>query len=216
MDDPQHGGAYGACAYKTLTYALSHATHQIALQTGVYTPATETFPIVLNGVQALTCKYLTSGSATLRGSTGSTSAAVIFQGTNNALYDCNVDCNTSGVGGVGVQITATGASTATGSGHTISSCDIGKCGGYAIQTFNNINNVAVYTSKMHDSYGGVIFNTPADGCQLVNNSFSNNTGSAGYDIRCGDASAVVTGNGNTNAGTSSGKPTCLSCGNCPF
>jgi hypothetical protein len=46
-DDTNHGGAYGHCGYKTLTYALAHATGQTALQTAIYSPSSgETFPIV--------------------------------------------------------------------------------------------------------------------------------------------------------------------------
>jgi hypothetical protein len=53
-DDLDHGGAPGASAYRTITYALEHASATIHLGAGTYDAAGgEQFPIVLHGAQIL-------------------------------------------------------------------------------------------------------------------------------------------------------------------
>src|SRR6185369_6110175 len=85
-DDAEHGGAYGPCGYKTLTYALATAT---------YTTATETFPIILNGVQKLLCNTNNAGPATIRGmglySPTGYNTSIVIAGSNNAITNCIVD-----------------------------------------------------------------------------------------------------------------------------
>ena len=53
-DDLEHGGAAGDSAYRTITYALRHASATIHLDDGEYSSASgEQFPLVLTGAQAL-------------------------------------------------------------------------------------------------------------------------------------------------------------------
>ncbi len=205
-DDDKHGGALGACAYKTLTYALAHATGQIALPAATtYSPTTETFPIILTGNQQLLCA---ATSTVIQGKGLDTATGyqttVVFRGTRNALNNCKVDGN--GGGGYCVHITASGSSSS--SPHTITGSDIGNCGGTAI-TIRNANNVTVTTSSIHNSQIGVSWLGPNTGGSMLNNTFKANSIA---DIQCSVADPGVTGSGNTALGVLY----CSQCGNCPF
>jgi hypothetical protein len=136
-DDASHGTGYGHCGYKTLTYALAHATGQIALQTAVYSAAAgETMPIVLTGSQDILCNYANQGPATLRGKgldngPGGTfvNVTVAIHGPKNAVYNCNID----GSGGTGFCVAVTTSGPSAIDPHQVIGADIGNCGGVAIQ-----------------------------------------------------------------------------------
>jgi hypothetical protein len=207
-DDLDHGGGYGSCGYKTLTYALSHSTGQVALQKATYSPSTETFPITLHGIQQILCQYLISAPATIQGKglskTSNENISVEFAGTNNGFFDCIVN----GGGGTGycVEVTGAGASPE----HFISGADISNCGGYGIAVDQGVTNMSVDSSTLHGSLGGVSWHGSNSG-QMVSNSFSGNSSD---DIFCVDSEPNV--NGNSNTGSVGGKPSCLNCGHCPF
>jgi hypothetical protein len=208
-DDATHGGAFGNCAYKTLTYALAHATGQIALATATYSPQSgETFPIVLKGNQGLLCKYTTSSPATIQGKGLYTQSyvniAVAFEGTQNALYDCIVN----GGGGTGFCMEVHSSGTSSIMSHLISGANIGNCGGVAVQVDTNFGNLSILNSTFHDSLGVFWVGTNAGGF-MQNNTFSANT----TDIQCQNADTGVTGSGNHRGG---GNTVCVTCGNCPF
>ena len=207
-DDAVHGSAFGACAYKSLTFALTRATGQIALQATTYSPTTETFPIILTGSQQLLCKYTTATSAVIQGKGLDTvtgyQTTVAFRGSRNALNNCKVDGN--GGGGYCVHITASGSFSS--SPHSITGSDIGNCGGTAI-TIRYANNVTVTSSSIHNSQIGVSWLGPNTGGSMLNNTFKANSSS---DIQCSVADPGVTGSGNTALGG----VYCMQCGNCPF
>ena len=210
-DDANHGGAYRNCGYKTLTYALAHATGQIALQTAIYSPQSgETFPIVLSGTQQLLCKFGIATSATIRGKAQYPkiliNVSVAFEGTQNALFDCKID----GGGGLGYCVDVFSSGSAFPQQHSFSSVDIGNCGGTAILVENGVNNVSVMNSTIHDSQLGTFWAGSNTGGSMSNNSYATNM----TDIQCSGADPGVTGSGNT--GMTSGKPSCVTCGNCPF
>jgi len=203
-DDPNHGGGYGSCGYKTLTYALTRAKGQIALQTATYSPASgETLPFVLKDTQQLLCKYMTTAPAKIEGRGiflgVNANVNVAFIGTQNGLKDCIVD----GVSGAGYCIDVF-ASAAAASPHTITNVDVGNCGGSAIHVENNISNLVVNGSKIHDSGTGIFWVGTNTG-SMGSNVFTNN----GFDIYCQNADLGVTGSGNT-------APSCQACGHCPF
>jgi hypothetical protein len=111
-DDLQHGGAPGAGAFRTITFALAHASATIHLDDGTYDHASgETFPLALAGAQVL------SGGTSLGAHVvGDSSVATIqLGGTANQLVD--VDVSTSlGAGSFAacVAIGTTGAHAITG------------------------------------------------------------------------------------------------------
>jgi hypothetical protein len=196
-DDAQHGGGPGSCAYKTITYAAAHAGGDIVLAKATYQAPAETFPLVLDGTRKLLCN-----GATLRGSGGGNKDTVEFQGTANGLDQCVVDGQQAGSMCVYVSH-ASGA----GAVHTISKCDIQKCGFTAVYVASG--NLSVSGSVIHEA--------PLDGIlwygttgSMTGNQFSGNT----RDITCpATTSAGITGSGNTSAG---GAPVCSMCANCPF
>jgi hypothetical protein len=210
-DDANHGGAYGHCGYKTLTYALAHATGQIALQTATYSPSSgETFPIVLKGQQALLCKFTTASPATIQGKAKydkiQISVSVAFEGTQNSLFNCIIN----GGGGTGYCVDVFSSGSAFPQTHLISTADIGNCGGSAVQVESGTGNLSVQSSTLRNSLLGVFWAGSNAGGTMQNNSFSANT----TDIQCSGADTGVTGSG--NHASAGGSPSCVTCGNCPF
>jgi hypothetical protein len=219
-DDLDHGGAYGRCGFKTLTYALAHATGEIALQTATYAAATEHFPIVLTGTQQLLCKYKNSGAATIQGTapyarTG-TATAIALEGTQNVIDACHV-----------TDLTYSGTTCVLlySNGHAIRNADLGPCGttsGIAVYALAGVGSFSVASTRMHDSHIGAFLIGSNTGT-LQSNTFAANWAE---DITCGASGDAgfgsVAGSGNTSdfggndAGISPGKPNCTYCPNCPF
>src|SRR5262249_54065177 len=96
MDSIDHGAGPGPCAYKTITYALQHATGPIALAKATYSAASgETLPFILNGTQSLLCDGAGNGDrATLSGegvcAEFTSDLCTVFFNGNNGLSDCIV------------------------------------------------------------------------------------------------------------------------------
>jgi hypothetical protein len=209
-DDLNHGGNFGSCGYKTLTYALAHATGQIALQTATYSPSTETFPIVLHGVQQILCQYTTASPATISGKGLYTpieeNISVAFEGTQNALFSCVVN----GGGGIGYCVVVNSNGSAFPQTHAIEGSNIGNCGGSAVEIEDNMSNISIDNSTLHDSLLGTFWAGTNTGGNMSNNTFTNNT----TDIQCQNADLGVNGSG--NHGSVNGKPSCVTCGHCSF
>jgi hypothetical protein len=216
-DDVIHGGGYGTCGYRTLTYALTQATGAIALQTAIYSAASgETFPIILKGTQKLFCKYMTATGATIRGM-GTRApigewVSVLFEGTSNALYDCFVD-GFQQANSTCVRIRGANASAATP--HEIRGADIGNCPNGAIYVEDS-GHVMIADNKLHDGRSGigwVAATVPGDSIigQMVNNSFS---ATQAFDIGCNGPLPNVNGYGNLLSTTAT--TACYSCANCPY
>lgn len=214
-NDATHGGGYGNCGYKTLTYALTQATGQIALQSGTYSAASgETFPIVLRGTQQLLCMFPpVTSPARIQGKgldpTDFVNVVIGFHGTENGFFDCVVDGTGTGTGNC-VDVVTSGASSAVG--HFISNANVGNCGGTAINVDGNVSNVTVTNTAIHDSLGGVLWTGTNTGSALTGNSFSAN---GSQDIRCTTTDTGVIGSGNI-AASDGGKPSCQTCAGCPF
>src|SRR6266542_2421713 len=210
-DDANHGGAYGHCGYKTLTYALAHATGQIALRTATYSPQSgETFPIVLRGQQALLCNFSNASPATIQGKGKYDKilidVSVAFEGTQNSLYNCVID----GGGGNGYCLDVFSSGSTFPQTHIVTGANIGNCGGTAVLVENGRNNLSIQSSTLHNSLVGVFWAGSNAGASMQNNSFSANT----TDIQCSGTDTGVTGSG--NHGATGGSPICTRCGNCPF
>lgn len=202
-DDPMHGGAPGACAYRTLTYALSQATGSIRMQPVEYSEATgETLPFVLTGSQRLRCwNDNEQAAATLSGNgvQGTSTATVAMTGAQNVVADCILVG-----GGADHCIVVTGDASA-GDGHEIgyvstSGCDNGvMVTGVGNGVYIHENTIAGNTTA------GLAFSGGDKIGFIQNNTFSGN----GTDITCSNPSPEL-------GGDSNGSPTCTGCQNCPF
>ena len=152
---------------------------------------------MLTGGQKLLCN-----GATLRGSGGGNKDTVEFQGTSNGLDQCTIDGQQ--LGSMCVYVSHPSAS---GSVHTISKCDIQKCGVTAVYVASG--SLTISGSSIHEApLDGILwYGTPGS---MTSNQFSGNT----RDISCPTpANSTVTGSGNTSSG---GPTTCYMCSNCPF
>jgi hypothetical protein len=199
-DDPQHGGAAGACAFKTITYALTVATGPVFVAAGTYSSASgETLPFVLGGHQGLFCK-----NATLRGEAthGSTRANLVLQGTANAVNGCTIVGNAKS----GACIIV--ASDGSGGGHDLESLDVSSCGDAAVRVQGT--QVTIANSSFYDSARGVVWEATDPTGDLDGNWFDNNTD---VDIACTGADTSVTGTGNQDG---AGVMSCAGCSMCPF
>jgi hypothetical protein len=223
MDLPNHGGvtgsaSFGACAYKTLTYALSQTTQaQIALASGEYDAASgETFPIVLTGNQSILCQYPTPQNVTIKGKGTyakiGIAVTIAFEGVTNQIYGCTID----GGGGIGYCVDVNSQGNATGSGnHGLYGATVQNCGGNAVNVETTGGGLTVSSTIITNSLDGIGFATSTDQspASIINNSFS---GNSAHDFQCQGTSSdpSVTGSGNTEPGGLA--PTCIGCKNCPF
>jgi hypothetical protein len=201
VDDPSHGGAPGACAYRTITYALANAPRRIAVAAGTYSAATgETLPFILSGRQGLFCTDATlAGQAPYQNAR----ATAVLTGTANTLSDCTF------VGDDRSGACVLVASDGTRAGHDLEGLDVSHCGDVGVAIEGTL--VQVADGFFHDSDRGVAWTTNADPTgELNDNTFANN---AIEDIECTQADDNVTGGGNQD-GTD--VPTCDGCGMCPF
>lgn len=215
-DDADHGTAYGACAYKTLAFALENATGEIALQTATYTPvgvdggAAAAFR--LQGAQKLLCKHQTAGRARLsgKGVFGTVQTVVAMTGGDNALIDCVVDGQGPTVPGYCIDVTASGTAAAP---HRVKNTEITNCGnGSAINVEQDISYVVLEGSNIHDHGGtGIFWIGNTAGGDMTNNVFTNN----GTDVQCQTANPGLTGTGNTKGGGGN-IATCVGCSKCFF
>jgi Protein of unknown function (DUF1565) len=201
VDDVSHGGGPGACAYRTITFAIAHAHRYISVAAGTYSvSAGETLPLVLTGRQAILCSGATIDG---QGVYDSTRATIVFSGTANVVQGCQVVGDDQPGACVLVE------SDATNSGHLLEAVDVSHCGDAAVRIEGTL--VDVEDSKFHDSDRGVSWSYGLVG-DISNNTYSNNVFD---DIACddGDPDDGVGGTNNTDAAVAA---TCTGCGNCPF
>jgi hypothetical protein len=202
VDAPDHGGP-GACAYKTIGYALARATGQISLAQATY--SNEAWPLVLTGSQLLACNPNGTGRATIKMVQPVGSDVIQLTGNQNELTDCIVNCNANNV--YGIDITTSGASTSLA--QVLSNLDIGDCenGGVIVEPY--VLNVRVTNSFIHSASFGIIWDSGSTG-QMLTNSFSTN-----QDVICQDNSpSGPTGTGNTDSSQPANQVSCSHCANC--
>ncbi|HEX4447581.1 MAG TPA: DUF1565 domain-containing protein [Polyangiaceae bacterium] len=199
-DDSTHGGGPGACAYRTITYALANAPRRIAVASGTYSAATgETLPFVLTGRQGIFCTNATlAGQARFQG----TEATAVLDGTENVLSDCTLVGNDRS--GACVIV----ASDGNRAGHDLEALDVSRCGdvGVAIEG----TNVRVADGFFHDSDRGVAWGATDPTGELMDNTFANDPLD---DIECTAGDGNVTGTGNLDGADVA---TCDGCNMCPF
>jgi hypothetical protein len=200
VDDDSHGGSPGACAYKTITFALTRAVRNIAVAAGTYSEAGgETLPLILTGRQGLVCtNAIISGQARYE----SSRATVVFDGTANGLSGCTV---------VGTDLPGACVfveSDGTKSGHVIESADVSHCADYGVRIGGTL--VEIDDSSFHDSDTAISWSGSSMG-DVSNNTFANN---AFDDIECDDTPSDDISGSNNVDGT--GDATCTGCSGCPF
>jgi hypothetical protein len=203
QDIPTNGGAFGDCAYQTLTYALTQAEGDIFVVPGEYSAANgETVPFVLTGGQALECLSFDGGDVRFVGTGGA--SVFTFSGSNNALLAFNEnECIVEGGGATScISVTNGGA----GDGHGLLGVDISGCtNGIAVSDGGLIQ---VFENSIHTNTTGIsILGADAEG-NIENNAF---TGNATADIACEGVAVSPNLMGQNN-----GAPTCNLCTNCPF
>ena len=212
-DDPSHGGSAGACAYRTLTYALSVAKGNIALAAGDYPSQGESLPFVLRGRQSLVCdpsspahlSFVAWATPTRNGSP--LASVVAFEGQANAVSGCVLD----GAGNADVVCIDIRSSAATGDTQRVTGTSLTACGAIGVQIQDRITGVVIENSSFASAQLGIAVGR-ATGALIENNRFAH---SSGADISCTDRTPnAVTGSG--NFGVDNAPPSCVSCAACPF
>jgi len=203
-DDPAFGGAPGACAYRTITYALTQAEGTIELAFGTYDATLETFPIVLQGERKLECdRDDMDNRGTITGSgayMGGTSATIVVAGASNDVDNCELDGNG---GDTVVLVTTLGQGNDQ---HEIDDCDLHNAtDGVVVEAM--ADEADVRNSILRGFTGRAIAVDRLDAnIDIDNNDFQSNA----VDIVCADASQNVEGEGNQGVGTCQ---VCQECGN---
>jgi len=203
VDAADHGEP-GACAYKTITYALAHATGQINLAPATY--SSEVWPLVLTGAQQIACNPNGTGRATIKMVNLIGDTVIKLNGSQNVLTDCIVNGNINPV--ACIQVTMSGSSTATP--NSLINLDIGDCNSADVLVGTDVGNVRIQNSVIHGSNFGVLWDSGASG-QMLTNSFT--TGVL-TDIICQDSGTGVSGSGNTDSAQPGSVPTCSHCTAC--
>ncbi len=188
-DDNMHGGAAGACAYKTLTFALPWADGEISLAEAAYGAPAEAAAFTLTGTQHLSCN-----NATLFG-------AVELKGTANGLDHCTVD----GVKGVEECVTIYPVPMAS---HSIANSTITNCSRDGIFVGDGFLSVTNSTIS-GDGYGIEWYDSRTISGSMVNNNFADNE----TDILCDITTSAITGSINRFTGTGL---VCEACDGCPY
>lgn len=203
-DDPAFGGASGACAYRTIGYALSQAEGRIELAFGTYDTTQETFPIVLQGERRLECnRDDMDNRATIVGSGDymGVSATIVAAGASNDVRNCDLD------GGGAADVVFYVATLGQGNNpHELRDCDVhGGVDGVVVDSM--ADEVRVRDSTLRGFTGRAVGVDRLDAnVNLDGNTFQNNT----VDLVCADASQNVDGQGNQGLGTCQ---VCQECGN---
>ncbi len=203
-DAPTHGGARGACAYRTLDYALANANGEIRVSLQDYTSAEVTFPIVLTGNQFLNCPYDDQNQITTKligsGTFQTATAVVVFNGTSNGINDCEIVA-TGADHGVVV------ATPSQGERHRLEFAYIHGATSDGVHFLDGAVGFEAFGSLVAQNGGaGIHFGASAQQGYMSQNELIGNTGS---DVTCGDPSPGLGGDSN-NIGS------CIGCDNCPF
>jgi hypothetical protein len=165
-DDASHGAQPGACAFKTITYALAHATGRINLANVAYTAPTEAFPLQLSGTQILDCDPNNTGTkASLNGSGAFNTlyGTIIISGTANQVLKCDV----SSPSGTSSNIVAC-VNVNTSGPHVIDSSNLHNCGAAGSIT------VGISASGSPNFNGATVLNTTISGISNCINQIGNN------------------------------------------
>lgn len=203
-DDATHGGGVGACAYKTLTYALAHAPDEISLAEDTYKGgvAGEELPFLLTGQQSLKCN---GASLQNEANMGTYDGIVQFAGKRNSVTDCRFDGGHWG--GYCLVVNASAADAAKP--HAVTQSTFTKCDNVTLVVPDGFNGLVISKNTFQLNFASIYFKGTHTGISVVDNTFVGNNS----DVMCDTASPGITGSGNVRGG---GAITCSTCGNCPF
>jgi hypothetical protein len=206
-DDAMHGAQPGGCAFKTITYALGHATGRINLTAATYS-AGEVFPLVLNGTQILDGDPTNTGNkAQLVGGGDFTSysGSIIINGSANQVLRCDISSPN------GTTTLANGINcinVLTSGTHVIDHCTMHNCAS-ATSSFIGISG---YTSGGNSS-GVTVTSTTITGAVNCINQIGNNWTVKNLTCTCGNDGLNGCGTNLTGCGNSWG--TCgIPCNGC--
>jgi hypothetical protein len=198
-DDARHGGGSGACAYKTVAYALTQAQARIVLVPG----QTYSGPFTLASAQSLDGDPTGSGQATLTAPTqfgGGAIVTIAASAAGNTLRNLIVD-------GGGNQIDCVDVLSAGGA--TIERAELRGCT-FAVKAKPGADKVAVTSSSIHDVGWGVDLQGGM-GHSIRQNRISANP----YSVLCAyDNAAMTPLAGASGCGNSLVMGECNGCGAC--
>lgn len=190
FDNPNYGGGAGACAFRTVEYAVAQATGKILLSGGTH-PLTTTISLVEG--QELECDADDPGVLSGQPSYLTWHVAVRMV-PNTALRHCVVQ----GEGNAGYCLEAAGAAT-------IENTQIDECGGAAIRASGT--GLSVVGNEFLSSGAGVFFQA-AGSATISDNIFHGSS----PNVRC-NAASTIAGSGNSHA---DGDATCSPDCGCPM
>ncbi|HEY2743898.1 MAG TPA: right-handed parallel beta-helix repeat-containing protein [Polyangia bacterium] len=157
IDDAFHGAAPGACANKTITFALTHGTGHINLNpTATYSTTTgETFPITLGGTQILDGDPNNTGTlAKIFGyHDGTYPASIVLSGTLNQLLRVDDSIPTGSTSTNMSNIIACVHITTAG-GHVLDHDSIHDCQGEGVE-FNQMGGSTLTNDMLNNVDNGL-------------------------------------------------------------
>ncbi len=206
-DDDAHGTAGGACAFRTVAYALGHARNVIVLAPGEYsalTPA-DPPPYVLQGTQSLQGDLSDPRLVVIKPVPASSNAAAVqFAGTRNGVDHCLFEGPT-GRGLMGIEVDMSPADPALP--HLVRQSEFR---GMTWGVLSWKGGVSFDHNTFREAPNGAIEWAAGDAPgSITNNDFIAN----GRDIACSTTSSLLVGSGNVRGG---GSPICSNCAGCPF
>jgi hypothetical protein len=205
-DDELHGGTAGACAFRTLGYALAHATTSISLNgTDIYQGGVDgvALPIRLTGMQQLFCNGSVLENAADQ---GTYEGIVQFTGMQNGVTSCVFE----GLGWGGNLLSVNSVSDPNGTHFAVDS-GFDNGGNVAIWVAPGADNLDIEYNIFSMNNVSILAGGSHANLRIAANTFSG--GGGGYDVVCDDIEPGITGASNTRDG---GAITCGVCGGCPF
>ncbi len=191
-DAPDRGGS-GACAYKTIGYALSHGTGKIEVALGTY--SNEAWPLTLTGSQQLLCNPSGAGRATIKMAQSSNGPFVVQLSGKNQVHDCIINGNGNNV--TCVDVASSGSSS---SPQLLTNLDIGDCANSGVEVEANVTNVTVQNSTFHNIGHGIAWDGGNTGSQMLSNTLTNVTDSWGAYCLVDNPGVTGTNNIENNGG----------------
>ncbi len=195
-----NGGASGACAFRTMTYALAHSKGTLRVAGGTYPTPSEPIPLLLQGTQGVDCP--SDGSAVFVNQYNYGPQGLLsLSGTANFIRACTIQGRDSG--GFAIGVTSSGATLTP---HRIEDCQFIDAFGEAIYVSKNVANLRIDRNSFTRGNTGVLLDSGTSGVSLTANTFSGTS----RDLFC--YGATVGGGLNTSGG---GPIICAMCPFCP-
>lgn len=206
VDDATHGDQPGTRAFRTVKYALAHATGDIVLAAGAYSSAMaeDSPPYLLVGAQSLLGDIADATKVVItpaQRSPGGEAVGVTLAGTRNRIDHITVE----GPSGIALEVSAFPARDSEP--HCVTN-NVFSDVSAAIWAHQGGVHVANNTFRL--LHTAIQWDADDSSSQIDDNNFVAN----GADLYCTHgANPNLTGHGNVRGG---GTIVCLACANCPF